>query len=698
MDEREFTGGSGTPDSGRNTAKKRRPRPAGTGAEGTGAPRRRRSDPADSAAGSGERKVRRRRPEADGEPRPRRKRPAEGSAERRTARGTGSAPAEKRRRRPPQEASADRLYSKRQEKPPKKKRTGLIVALVFLLILLLMGLAVGAFVWKKYGPTKEKYDLNTYFGIDGEGLGGMTLNNEVLEAQYMKIDGTAYVKYEFVRDFLNDRFYWDPYEGILLYTLPEGMLKAGADSTDYTVSGETKSEKYVILKTEESTAYIALDFVQKYTNMEFKFYENPNRIFIVNDFSEARTAKVKKDTPVRCLGGFKSPILTEVKAGEKIIILEDVSDWKKVRTENGFVGYMRKSRLGGEKMEAEARDFEEPQFSSIQKDYKINLAWHQVTNEVANGTLKDAIASTKGLNTISPTWFTVADNTGNVTSIASADYVSQAHQAGMEVWALVDNFGEGIDDLELLSHTTARDKMISQLISETLRVGADGINVDFEQIQTDAGEHYIQFIRELSIQCRANNLVLSVDNYVPKGYNTHYHRKEQGIMADYVIIMGYDEHFGGSYEAGSVASYNYVKEGIEETMKEVPAEKIINAVPFYTRLWNETPKTAEELAEQQGTEAADYPMKVTSEALGMSEAAGRVANAGVSAAWDEATKQNYASWTGSDGSTYKIWLEDTSSLEAKLQLMKDNGLAGTAAWKLGFETSDVWDLISQYVN
>ena len=266
------------------------------------------------------------------------------------------------------------------------------------------------------------------------------------------------------------------------------------------------------------------------------------------------------------------------------------------------------------------------------------------------------------------------------------------------MWALVDNFGQNIDQMELLSHTSARENLENQLISEALKSRIDGINVDFEQIPTEVGEHYIQFIRELSVKCRLNDLVLSVDNYVPKGYNKHYHKKEQGIVADYIIIMGYDEHYSGSYEAGSVASYDYVKEGIEETLKEVPAEKVISAVPFYTRLWREVPKTEEELAEQEGTEAAQYPIKVTSEALGMKDALDKVNGAGATAVWDDTVKQNYAEWTGSDGATYKIWLEDSASLEKKLELMKTNKLAGTAAWKLGFETSDIWELILKYVN
>ena len=556
----------------------------------------------------------------------------------------------------------------------------------------------GALIWNKYGPTKEKYDLNEYFGIESEEQVGITINNEVIEAGAMRVDGHLYLSYEVVRDYLNDRFYWDPNENILLYTLPREMVRASVGSKDYTISKETKSEDYVILKTNGSTAYIAADFVQQYTNMDYQVYENPDRVMIVNEFGETTTAVLKRDTRIRLKGGAKSPILTEVKKGDKVTVIDQVEGWKKVRTEDGIIGYLRASMLRKEATEITSREFTEEEFTSITSDKTINLAWHQVASTTANSTVLETIANTKGLTTLSPTWFLVADNNGNLNSIASQEYVNYAHQSGIDVWALVDNFGDNIDQMELLSHTSARENLENQLISEALKTGIDGINVDFEKIPKEVGEHYIQFIRELSVKCRINNLVLSVDNYVPKGYNEHYHRKEQGIVADYVIIMGYDEHFSGSYEAGSVASYEYVKEGIEEALKDIPAEKLINAVPFYTRLWKEVPKTEEELAEQEGTEAANYPMKVTSEAMGMKAAAAKVSEAGVTAVWDDTVKQNYAEWTGADGATYKIWLEDAQSLEAKLELMKANKLAGTAAWKIGFETSDIWELILKYVN
>ena len=188
-----------------------------------------------------------------------------------------------------------------------------------------------------------------------------------------------------------------------------------------------------------------------------------------------------------------------------------------------------------------------------------------------------------------------------------------------------------------------------------------------------------------------------MDNYVPMPYNEHYNLKEQAVMADYVIIMGYDEHTEGSYEAGPVASYNYVKDGIENALKVVPNSKLVNAIPFYTRLWLETPKTTAELEEEAGTEAAQYPNKVTSTAMGMDEANQTLQTAGVQAEWDDKTKQNYAQWDV-DGGTYKIWLEDSQSIEEKLKLIKSNNLAGVAEWRLGWENSGIWDLILQYVN
>jgi spore germination protein YaaH len=583
----------------------------------------------------------------------------------------------------------------------RRRRQRKLALKIFLFMIIIVGVIGGAFLFKKYGPTKEKADLNEYYGIQKENQLAVIVDNEVLGASGIVLDGKPYVEYSVVRDYLNGRFYVDFNENILLYTLPHGSIRADVGSTEYTLQKERKSVGYTILKMEGSTAYISLDFVQEYTNIDFQTYEEPNRVMIVSDWEETTVATVKRNTQVRYRGGVKSPILTNVSKKDVVTVIEDEDDWKKIRTVDGYVGYIKTNCLKNERKEVISRAFEEQVYPNISKDYTINLAWHVVTNKTANNTVLSTIADTKGLTTISPTWFTVADTRGNINSFASSQYVNYAHQSNIEVWGLVRDFDGGInsyeESYELLSHTTHRENLINQLIAEALKTKLDGINVDFEKISTECGEHFIQFVRELSVKCRQNGIILSVDNYVPKGFNSHYNIEEQGIVADYVIIMGYDEHYAGSYESGPVASLDYAKSGIEETLKVVPKEKTINAVPFYTRLWKEVPKTEGELAKEEGTEAANYPVKVTSVAYGMRAAEQVIASAGAQIAVDEATGHNYAQWE-ENGATYKIWLEDEAALEAKLKLMKEYELAGNAAWRLGYEKSGTWDLILKYVN
>ena len=595
-----------------------------------------------------------------------------------------------RRQRTPAERARMRRRRKRQR----------MIRFVLLIILIIAAIA-GIILWKRYSPSKEQYDMKKYYGIEKDGQVGITVDNKVVEAEGKLAGGKVYVAYNIVRDYINSRFYWDPNENVLLYMLPEDMISVDVGSKDYSISRKKKSEDYVILKTEGNTAYIALDFVQQYTNIDYEVSNNPDHVMIRTKWGKTDVATVKKNTQVRYQGGVKSPVLAELKKKDEVTVVESEQNWKKVRTADGVIGYVKNKALKNEEKKNITRKFEEQDYSNISKDYTINMAWHNVTNQDANNAVAQRIAQTKGLTTLAPTWIHVADTNGNISSIASADYVSYAHKQNVEVWMTVRDFDGGIssekESYELLSYTSRRETLITQLIAEALRVGVDGINVDFEKISDKCGEHYIEFIRELSVKCRQNGLVLSVDNYVPKSFNTQYDRKEQGIVADYVVIMGYDEYYAGSPEAGPVSSYNYVKEGITETLKEVPAEKVISGIPFFTRLWKETPKTEEELKSDKGTDAEQYSTTVESDAYGMDNAQALVKQAGVDMTWDKKAGQNYATWEA-DGSKYEIWLEDSKSIEAKLKLMKKYKLAGTAEWSLGQESSDIWNLIQKYVN
>ncbi len=581
----------------------------------------------------------------------------------------------------------------REEQPTRRRRrrrrrrrnpqlVPILIAVV--LILLVGGFLAGRILYEKYSPSKEMMDGSEYFELSDDEDMAIIYNDEILDDKAKLIDGHVYLNVETVYQYLNSRFYWDSTENLYLYALPTELVSVDAGSSEYTISRSSESVGYVILRVDGSDAYVALDFVQQYTNFTYEYWEEPNRVYIVNEFGSYDVVTAQKASAVRYQAGIKSPVLSNVEKGDVMYVLEEaeeIDEWTRVLTKDGYIGYIKDNRISSVTQETiEEPEFEEPEYTSISKDYTINLSWHQVTNTDANDQLLTRIADAKGLTTISPTWFSIADTDGNISSLASQSYVTYAHQQGLEVWALVDNFTEGVSTYETLSKTSSRQRLVNQLIAAAIQYELDGLNIDFESVTEECGRAYIEFIRELSIMCRINGIVLSVDNYVPTESTSHYNRAEQGVFADYVIIMGYDEHYSGSEEAGSVASYDFVKNGIEDTLEEVPAEKVINAIPFYTRFWK---------TDADGT--------VTSEALGMDSAEKRAANNGVEPLWNETTRQYYIEFEYED-SFYQMWLEEETSIEEKMKLIKENELAGVASWRLGFERSTIWDVILKYLN
>ena len=562
----------------------------------------------------------------------------------------------------------------------KKKIIPVLLAIV--LIIVIAGISFRTKILEKYSYTKERADLDAYFQMAGDSDVAIVLQNEIIEERARLFDGVYYLDLNTVHKYFNDRFYEDKGEGLLLYTLPDDIIRTVTGSSEVTTKDGTETLAYQPARYEGDTLYLAIDYVKQYTNFSYEGFTAPNRLQIYLSWEERQTAEVKKDTAVRVLGGVKSEILEDVAAGDKVILLEQMETWSKVKTADSVIGYIENKRLEEPRAELPipVTDYEEPEYTSLTRDHKINLGWHVVAGVAGNDTLDAVTANTKGLNVISPTWFKLSDNEGNFTSFASQSYVDKAHGMGLEVWGLVENieYKDSIDMYAILSSTTTRTKLIDGLVNAALTYGLDGINVDFEQISMDCGEHYIEFIRELSIPCRANGIVLSVDNYVPTGYTDHYDRQEQGVVADYVIIMGYDEHYAGSPEAGSVASINFVEEGIEKTVSQVPAGKVINAVPFYTRIW-ET---------KDGT--------LDSQAVGMEMAEEYVNAHNIQIEWDDETCQNYGEYS-EGGSLYQIWLEDAASLEVKLNIMEKYQIGGVACWRLGFEKPEIWDIIEAYL-
>lgn len=564
-----------------------------------------------------------------------------------------------------------------------------LIAIV--LIILIAGIALGGKLIEKYSYSDEMDNLEEYFGITDPNQVPILYRGEKLETKLLNKDGQLYLDLDSVHELLNERFYWDNRENWLLYATPTAKMVNQIGASSYTVTNgmgyeseiEGEDLGYPISFTEgegdSAVLYVALEYVHKFTNFTYEVYEDPKRVIFKTENRDYSQVFVTKDSAVRHRGGVKSPILKKVAEGDELILLEEMEDWSKVETKDGFIGYIEKKHYGDVKSAVEqiTPNYAEPEYTSLTSDSKISLGWHVVAATAGNDTIYEALQYQKGLDVISPTWFKLTDDAGNMSSFATANYVNIAHNMGLKVWAVIDDFTNPVDDYEVLSYTSKRERIIESLITEARNSGIDGINVDFEKVSNEAGPHYVEFLRELSIECRANNLVLSVDDYVPYNFNSQYNIPAQGEVADYVIIMGYDEHYHGSGDPGSVASIDYVKHGITETLKTVPAKKVINALPLYTIQWRTTGTT------------------VTDDYVTMVNQADMVSRLGGSYTWDETTCQNYLE-TDIGGTKYQVWLEDAESIQVKLNVMKANEIGGVAVWRLGYEDPAIWNVISAY--
>lgn len=557
----------------------------------------------------------------------------------------------------------------------KKKAAPVLVVLI--LIVLVGAAGVVSFLINRYKPGTEYMAGNEYFNLTDENSVALIQNGELLEEQAVLIGGEPYAAYTYVESQLNSCFYWDEETKGILLTTSGGVqtLLPGDAAVAKTPGGQP-----AVQQESDGTVYISLDVVKEYTDLDYAYYSDPNRVVIRNEWDGVEQATVQSDTAqVRQKGGIKSLILADVQKGDTLLYLENLDNWCKVMTADGYTGYIRTEDIS-EPEAIEARTAKKDSYERITRDHKINLVWHQSTSTESNDAMAEMTAEMTGVNVISPTWFSVTDETGTISSLASADYVKLAHDAGREVWGLIDNFNEAFDETTDLAYASVRSRIIEQLLAEAASCGMDGINVDFENLKEAGIPHYLQFLRELTSAAHAQNLVVSVDTPVPQAYTMYYQRGEQARFVDYMIVMAYDEHFAGSEEAGSVSSLPFVQQAVEEMTRVMPADQVICGIPFYTRVWTE----------KFGQSA------ITSEVLGMDGAKNYAKENQMTETWDASLGQNVATVETSDA-RYTIWMEDEQSMEEKLKVIQSADLAGVAEWKLGFERADVWSLISEYI-
>ena len=566
-----------------------------------------------------------------------------------------------------------------------KKVIPMIIAV--LLIVVVGAIAFGGKILDKYSYSKELADLDEYYGVTDASVGAedgnlaIVLQDEMIAEQAVLKEGTVYFDLDTVQKYFNEIFYADMYEQKLLFTSAEDTFTALFGEKSYSDSEGVHGTEYTICYYTGDILYIAAEYVKQFVNFSYERFDRHLQVY--TEWGVKQTYEVAKDTQLRVKGGIKSPILRELEKGETVELLEQMETWSKVKTSDSVIGYVENKRLNNMSTEVETpvTSYVPAEYTTIGLDGKVSLGWHAIYGVGGNDTLDAMVAEGKGMNVIAPTWFSLTDEEGSFRSFASQQYVNKAHNYGLKVWGVWDDFNAGaeIDSYQLFAFTEKRQKLVQNMTEAAVEYGLDGINIDFEKMSGESRTHFNQFLRELSVQCRKKGLTLSIDNYVPLNSANYSRLDIQGQVADYVIVMGYDEHWGGCGEAGSVASIDYVSGGIDRTLEQVPAEKVVNALPFYTRVW----KT-------EGTQ-------VTDDAIPLCNIADYLKRIGKedAAVWDETTCQNYLEWQSGDA-TYQIWLEDLESLRVKMNVMNARNIGGVAVWRLGYGTPAAWELVAAY--
>ncbi len=502
----------------------------------------------------------------------------------------------------------------------------------------------------------------------------MYLNNEADFTDIARYEsGKLYLPADYVTKNINSRLFFSESDGMLSYTLP--------DRTDDIMFSEDRGGAAAVIE-HDGRLYVQADLVTEYSQAVLTAFcddaEPAKRVFIDISGSSQLTAEVRHKTYIYTKRDVKSPVLISINKGETVKVTDQNEQWSSIVTERGYSGFVRTRTLGDTTESTVPDNYTEPEVTHTLLSETPVMAWHGVYGFAGNDDLDKHIETAGGhINVLSPTWIQIKDGDGNYVNYSSSDYIAKAHAAGCKVWVSVDNFNQpsavnGFDTKTFFESSEKRRGFIAKLMAEASNYGYDGFNLDFEGIASDAGASYAQFFRELSVECRKAGLVLSIDNYVPYDFNDFYRMDEQGVFADYVVVMLYDEH---TSEPGSNSSLPFVDYGLDEARQDVAAERIIAGLPLYTRLWS-----------------TDEAGNTSSQTMGLTAARQYASDKGMTLNWDEAVSQYYGEFQ--DGPNLRqLWLEDEASLEAKMNAVKENAAGGIAVWRLGYDTAEIWNVL-----
>ncbi|MGN7471858.1 glycosyl hydrolase family 18 protein [Brevibacillus sp. SAFN-007a] len=516
----------------------------------------------------------------------------------------------------------------------------------------------------------------------------IVFEGERVDSSYLLEAEQILLPFDFIKEKIDPAIFWDePTKSVIVTTKDKVLRMESGEAVAHL--NKQPVHLQVPVKEVDGTRYVPLDPLEKLYSFAFVHKADTGVLLVEQEGYEVREAKVVSDEekqPVRVGPSHRTPIVAELSAGEVVDVLGQQEGYYRVLTASGIAGFLPEKSLemaGKRKVSLQHAASSEGQAAWKPNGQKINLVWEHVVNknpDVAR------IGALPGVNVVSPTWFELKDAEGTLLNRADPAYVKWAHKRGYQVWGLVTNGFNPDWTQAVLGSYDKRDKLIVQLLHYAHLYDLDGINIDFENVYYEDKERLVQFVRELTPYLHRQGLTVSMDVTIKsnaKTWSMFLDRKALAEVVDYIAVMTYDEHWAASPKAGSVASLPWVEAGLQGVLAEVPNEKLLLGVPFYTRLWTEAKQ-------------ADGTIKVSSKALSMSRAQEWVQERKITPVLDEASGQHYVEYRDpKDGNVYKMWLEDVSSMKKRIELVKKYDLAGVASWRRGFEQPEIWPAIEE---
>jgi spore germination protein YaaH len=569
--------------------------------------------------------------------------------------------------------------------PPKKRRSR-VRSSFLLLSAILCGVILGTYLWIQYVPN-WRHQTPDFAGNPKP----VFYQGRMLDQPASGEKESLRLPFELVKEHLDPMLAKEEKTHSVIITTQDKVLRMQTNQLTAVMNEKPFTMKFPLEKQGEGYA-LPMEPLKLLYSVELRESPETGAVLMLKEGELVRWGKtaamsrLEATIPMRSEPTIKAPILTDLKQGVSVMIWGEEGEWARVQLPNGYTGYVKLASLTD--LREEIIPKQAPTANPIQwkpPGGKINLTWEQVFEKNPD-TAK--IPAMPGLNVISPTWFHIADGQGNLKNVASAAYVKWAHDRGYQVWGLFSNGFEPKQTTEALSTYDRRMSMIKQLLGFAQMYKLDGINIDFENVYTADKQNLVQFVREMTPLMHEQGLVVSID-VTPKSntelWSAFFDRAALIQSVDYMMVMTYDEHWASSPKSGSVASLPWVEKSVQQLLREdkIPPQKLVLGVPFYTRIWTE--------------EVKDGKTKVTSRSIFMDTAKRMVKEKSLTPQFQSDTGQNYVEYT-EDGKLNRIWLEDETSVKARIDVVEKYNLAGIASWRRGYESPDLWEFIRTHMN